>query len=103
MSSSTTLDFAHLDVSDEIGAIAVSRPTNPTGNVLTDAEVAHLRELAIQHGDSVYSRFRLRWAVPNIVFPETKNLWDNNTILCLSLSKLGLPGLRTGIIVAHEK
>ena len=43
------VDFAHLDVSDEIGAIAVSRPTNPTGNVLTDAEVAQLRELAIRH------------------------------------------------------
>ena len=97
------VDFAHLDVSDEIGAIAVSRPTNPTGNVLTDAEVAQLRELAIRHEvpfilDSAYGG-----PFPNIVFPETENLWDNNTILCLSLSKLGLPGLRTGIIVAHEK
>jgi valine--pyruvate aminotransferase len=97
------VDFAHLDVSDEIGAIAVSRPTNPTGNVLTDTEIAGLRELAIRHGipfilDSAYGG-----PFPNIVFPETKNLWDSNTILCLSLSKLGLPGLRTGIIVAHEK
>ncbi|MBT3430462.1 MAG: aminotransferase class I/II-fold pyridoxal phosphate-dependent enzyme, partial [Proteobacteria bacterium] len=72
------VDFAHLDVSDEIGAIAVSRPTNPTGNVLTDAEVAHLRELAIRHEvpfilDSAYGG-----PFPNIVFPETENLWDNN-------------------------
>jgi alanine-alpha-ketoisovalerate/valine-pyruvate aminotransferase len=25
---------------EEIGVVCVSRPTNPTGNVLTDAEVA---------------------------------------------------------------
>ena len=97
------VDFEHLDVSDEIGAIAVSRPTNPTGNVLTNTEVTHLRELAIQHGipfilDSAYGG-----PFPNIVFPEADNLWDENTIACLSLSKLGLPGLRTGIIVADEK
>ena len=40
---------------------------------------------------------------PNIVFPQASNLWDETTIACLSLSKLGLPGLRTGIIVANEQ
>jgi valine--pyruvate aminotransferase len=29
-------------VTDEVGAICVSRPTNPTGNVLTDDEIARL-------------------------------------------------------------
>jgi valine--pyruvate aminotransferase len=29
-------------VTDEVGAICVSRPTNPTGNVLTDEEIARL-------------------------------------------------------------
>ena len=29
-------------------------------------------------------------------------LWNDNTVLCLSLSKLGLPATRTGIVVAHE-
>jgi len=96
------VDFDHLEISDEIGAIAVSRPTNPTGNVLTDPEVTHLRELAARHGipfilDSAYGG-----PFPNIVFPPADNLWDENTIACLSLSKLGLPGLRTGIIVADE-
>ena len=97
------VDFDHLDISDEIGAIAVSRPTNPTGNVLTETEVAHLRELAARHGipfilDSAYGG-----PFPNIIFPPVDSLWDENTIACLSLSKLGLPGLRTGIIVADEK
>ena len=30
-------------------------------------------------------------------------MWDDNVVLCLSLSKLGLPGVRTGIVVAREE
>lgn len=33
------VDFEHLTIGDDIGAICVSRPTNPTGNVITDDEV----------------------------------------------------------------
>src|SRR5690606_34363587 len=32
------VDFERLDIDDGIGALCVSRPTNPTGNVLTDGE-----------------------------------------------------------------
>jgi len=97
------IDFERLDVTSDIGAIAVSRPTNPTGNVLTDAEISHLRELANTNHipliiDSAYGA-----PFPNIVFPQVATVWDENIIICLSLSKLGLPGLRTGIVVAHEK
>ena len=97
------VDFDRLKISGDMGAIAVSRPTNPTGNVLTDEEVQKLGELARHHGipfilDSAYGG-----PFPNIVFPPASNLWDDNTIVCLSLSKLGLPGLRTGIIVANEQ
>lgn len=34
----------------KIGAICCSRPTNPTGNVLTDGEMARLDALAREHG-----------------------------------------------------
>jgi len=40
---------------------------------------------------------------PGILFTEAKPHWNENTILALSLSKLGLPGARTGIIVANEE
>ena len=40
------VDFDALKITDEIGAICVSRPTNPTGNVLTDDEIEKLDELA---------------------------------------------------------
>ena len=39
---------------------------------------------------------------PNIVFTEATPQWNDNTILSLSLSKLGLPGARTGIVIARE-
>jgi valine--pyruvate aminotransferase len=47
--------------------------------------------------DAAYGR-----PFPGIEFTETRGLWNENVILCLSLSKLGLPGVRTGIVVAHE-
>jgi valine--pyruvate aminotransferase len=37
---------------------------------------------------------------PGIIFRDATPYWDDNTILTLSLSKLGLPGTRTAIIVA---
>ena len=40
------VDFSHLAAAGEIGALCVSRPTNPTGNVLTDAEMTHLDDIA---------------------------------------------------------
>src|SRR5574344_1600759 len=36
------VNFSELEVGEDIGLICVSRPTNPTGNVLTDDEIAQL-------------------------------------------------------------
>ena len=85
----------------EIGAICCSRPTNPTGNVLTDEEIATLVDIAKQYDvpliiDNAYGE-----PFPNVIYHNVKLHWDNNTILCFSLSKIGLPGVRTGIVVAH--
>jgi valine--pyruvate aminotransferase len=40
------INFDRISITEEIGAICVSRPTNPTGNVLTDSEIQKLCELA---------------------------------------------------------
>jgi valine--pyruvate aminotransferase len=40
---------------------------------------------------------------PNIVFADAEPLWNENTIVCMSLSKLGLPGVRTGIVIARKE
>jgi len=96
------IDFSALQVGDDIGAICVSRPTNPTGNVLTDAEMRHLDALARAHGVPLIIDNAYGTPFPNIIFTEAEPLWNPNTVVCMSLSKLGLPNLRTGIVIAHE-
>ena len=85
----------------QIGAICVTRPTNPSGNVLTDSEITRLSKIARQYSipliiDNAYG---LPW--PNIIFTnDASPYYDDNVILSMSLSKIGLPSLRTGIIIA---
>lgn len=86
-----------------IGAICCSRPTNPTGNVLTDDEMAHLAEIAKRYDIPLIIDNAYGMPFPNIIYSDVNLNWDNNTILCFSLSKIGLPGMRTGIIVADAE
>lgn len=97
------VNFDDIQVDDSTGAICVSRPTNPTGNVLTDEEVSKLAGLASQNGVPLIVDDAYGAPFPNIIFSSATPTWDENTILCLSLSKLGLPGVRTGIIVANRE
>lgn len=96
------VDFEHIEVSPDIGAICFSRPTNPTGNVLADDEVKRIMTLAREHQIPLIMDNAYGSPFPNIVFTAATPLWDERAIVCLSLSKLGLPGARTGIVLAAE-
>ena len=97
------VDFEQLEVDDSIAAICVSRPTNPTGNVLTDTEIFKLDKLARSKGIPLIIDNAYGTPFPNIIFEEVTPFWNSNTILCMSLSKLGLPGVRCGIVIANEE
>lgn len=97
------VDFDNLTIGDETGAICVSRPTNPTGNVLTDEEIAKLDILAREHDVPLILDNAYGVPFPGIIYTEAKPVWNENIIVCLSLSKLGLPAARTGIIVARKE
>jgi valine--pyruvate aminotransferase len=97
------VDFDRLEIAEDIGALCVSRPTNPTGNVLTNAEIEQLSHLAQARGIPLIVDNAYGMPFPNIVFTEARPLWDDNTIVCMSLSKLGLPGVRTGIVIARPE
>jgi len=97
------VDFEQLQVDDSVAAICVSRPTNPTGNVLTDKEVAELDRLARANDIPLIIDNAYGTPFPNIIFEEVTPFWNCNTILCMSLSKLGLPGVRCGIVIANEE
>lgn len=97
------IDFDALSITADTSAICISRPTNPTGNVLTDEELQHLHALAREHDiplviDSAYGA-----PFPHILYTSINPIWDEHIIYCMSLSKLGLPGVRTGIIVAARE
>lgn len=97
------IDIEQITDFDNIGAICTSRPTNPTGNVLTDNEVRALDALARKNNVPLIIDGAYGTPFPNIIFTDATPFWNDNIILCLSLSKLGLPGVRTGIIIANEE
>ena len=95
--------FEQLLARDDIAAVAVSRPTNPSGNVLTDDEIRQLSELTAARNlplivDNAYGA-----PFPGLLFVDAQPFWAPHLILTLSLSKLGLPGTRTGIVIGPEE
>ena len=96
------VDLDNFSIGNESGLLCISRPTNPTGNVLTDNEVIQLANAAEQADIPLLIDGAYGMPFPNIIFTDVKPYFSENTILVLSLSKLGLPGARTGIVIAHE-
>ncbi|MCB1090826.1 MAG: valine--pyruvate transaminase, partial [Verrucomicrobiae bacterium] len=97
------IDFDRLDLTDDLSAIAVSRPTNPSSNVLTGPEIDRLSEIARKRGIPLLIDNAYGVPFPGVIFEEVAPVWAPHIILSLSLSKLGLPGTRTGIVVACEE
>jgi valine--pyruvate aminotransferase len=97
------VDFEHLEIGDDIAALCVSRPTNPSGNVLTNEEIHRLDGIARAAGVPLIIDNAYGAPFPGIVFRKIDPIWNDNIILTLSLSKLGLPNTRTGILVASPE
>ena len=95
--------FDNLHIGPHTGAICVSRPTNPTGNVITDDEVEQLDALAQTHNVPLIIDGAYGLPFPSLIYTSASPFWNDNTIVCLSLSKFGLPGAGTGIVVANEE
>ena len=99
------IDFERLQQvlqDEDIGVICISRPTNPTGNVISDEELQQLSQLAKAQQiplivDNAYGQ-----PFPGVIYTPASLSWDEHSILCMSLSKLGLPGVRSGIVIANK-
>lgn len=96
------VDFEALKIRDTDAAICVSRPTNPTGNVLTREEIEHLNDLACEHEIPLIIDCAYGEPFPGILYESSPLEYSENIIYMMSCSKLGLPGVRTGIVVAAE-
>lgn len=97
------VDFDRLELNEEIAAICVSRPTNPTGNVLTDEEIDRLAGLAAERDIPLIIDNAYGVPFPGIIYTEATPVWNENLIVCMSLSKFGLPAVRTGIVIARPE
>ena len=93
--------FGH--VTPDIAALCISRPTNPSSNVITDGELATLSRLAAEGGARLIIDHAYGHPFPGVIFADARPpAWEDHVIHTFSLSKLGLPTTRKGIIVAEE-
>ncbi len=97
------VDFKNISLDEKIGAVCVSRPTNPTGNVLSDEEVQKLVHITERASLPLIVDNAYGVPFPDIIFRDVKLSMAPNVITCFSLSKVGLPGVRTGIIIGSEE
>ncbi|MBN2415864.1 pyridoxal phosphate-dependent aminotransferase [bacterium] len=86
-------------------AILICSPNNPTGTVLTAAEMGIIKDLALEHGlfvlsDEVYREFVFEGSAVSILsFPEL----SEHAVICDSLSKrYSACGARIGSIVSKN-
>ena len=75
------VDFEQLKVDESIAAICASRPTNPTGNVLTDEEVRKLDKLARDNNIPLIIDNAYGTPFPNIIFEDVTPFWNDNPFL----------------------
>lgn len=93
------VDFDKLQIDEDIAGICVSRPTNPSGNVVTDNELKRLGKLASDHDIPLMIDNAYGAPFPNVIKPDVQPFWNDHTVWSISLSKVGLPTARVGIFV----
>ena len=93
-----------LALGDDDALICLSHPANPTGHRFSDANLEQLRTQAQRHGIPLLLDLAYGAPFPAIEFNDdnanSHYQWQAGEIACLSLSKLGFPGVRSGIVVA---
>ena len=71
--------------------------------MISDLDLKRLATLAQSHEVPLIVDGAYGPPFPNILFRDITPLWDDSMVLSLSLSKLGLPGVRTGIVIARPE
>jgi valine--pyruvate aminotransferase len=97
------IDFSQMKLDADTGAVCVSRPTNPTGNVISNEELHTLLDMTRTADVPLIIDNAYGSPFPDIMFSNGDPVYEPHVIYCMSLSKLGLPGLRTGIIIARPE
>ena len=85
----------------DTAAICLSRPTNPTGNICQDEELAILAARAAAAEVPLIVDCAYGEPFPGITHVPHSLPWSPSLVACFSLSKLGLPGMRLGLVVSN--
>lgn len=96
------IDWDRLEITADTAAICVSRPTNPSGNLLAEEDLQRLAEVAGRHGIPLIVDNAYGLPFPQILFQPARMLDGPNVINVFSLSKVGLPGVRNAVVLAPE-
>lgn len=98
------IDFDNIESksNEDIAAIALSRPTNPTGNAVTDSEINKLARLASVNDIPLIIDNAYGLPFPGVVDKKVTPHFDDHTVNSFSLSKIGLPSSRVGVFVGPE-
>jgi valine--pyruvate aminotransferase len=96
------IDWDRFEITEETAAICLSRPTNPSGNLLHDDDLRKLAGLAAENGilliiDNAYGQ-----PIPQILFRPASMIDGPNVVHVFSLSKVGLPGVRNAVVLGPE-
>lgn len=97
------VDFERLKLTPDVAGICVSCPANPSGNVLGQEEFDKLAELARAAGIPLMLDNAYGHPFPGVIHTEFRPVWQPGMIFSISLSKVGLPGLRTSVVVADAE
>lgn len=92
------VDFDRLELNEKIAAVALSRPTNPSGNLVSDSELERLAGMTEERDIPLLIDHAYGIPFPGVVYKLCKPIQRAHLVHSFSLSKLGLPGTRTAII-----
>ncbi len=97
------VDFDALSRKPSAGLLCVSSPANPSGNVLAVGEMKQLAEHARVRDVPLVLDYAYGKPFPGLVWGDQRPFWQAGSIAVLSLSKLGLPGVRCSVVVADPE
>lgn len=86
----------------DVGAVVVSRPSNPAGNVISDAALEELARECAEIGALLVVDNAYAPVVPGLAFRDMTMPWADNVVLVQSFSKAALAGERLGFVIAPE-
>ncbi|TGL34220.1 pyridoxal phosphate-dependent aminotransferase [Leptospira koniambonensis] len=98
------LDPSSFDrIKEDLGCVVLSRPTNPTGRVAKKEELEKILKFARSKKIPFLLDNAYGFPFPGIVFSDEKLFHSEGMIQSFSFSKIGLPGVRTGFVLADPE